>query len=154
MFSLLQTCSEPPPCIGHEQHQHGEDLQTAGQHIEDQHQLCGVCKAAEVLHGTNLDKTRTDVVQGSSHGGKVRHHIKAVQADEEEGGCKDKDIRRNEHVGGADSLVVTRAKFLRFSSLLMTELLPTLDLPAKTICGRLSNGKSLSLTAERRNSTL
>ena len=25
----------------------------------------------------------------------------------------------------------------------MTELLPTLDLPAKTICGRLSNGKSL-----------
>ena len=49
---------------------------------------------------------------------------------------------------------LTRAKFLRFSSLLMTELLPTLDLPANTICGSGSYGKSLSLTAERRNSAL
>ena len=97
---------EPPPCIRHKQHQHGEDLQTAGQHIEDEHQLCGVCKAAEVLHWACHFQARADVVQGSSHGGKVCHHIKAVQADEEEGSRKNKDIRRHKHVGGADGLVV------------------------------------------------
>ena len=105
-FTPLQKHSEPPPCIRHEQHQHGENFQTTGQHIKDQHQLCGVCKAAKVLHGACHFQARADVVQGSRHGGKVRYHIKAVQTDQEKGGRKDKDIRCNEHVGGADGLVV------------------------------------------------
>ena len=50
-------------------------------------------------------ETRADVIKGSGYSGKIRHHIKAVQADEEKRARKNKDIRRHKHIGGADGLV-------------------------------------------------
>ena len=97
---------ESAPCIRQEQHQHREDLQTAGQHIKDHHQLCGVRKAAKVHHGAYLRKARADVVQSSCNGCEVRHHIKAIQTDEQEGDHEDEEIRAHKHIGGADGLVV------------------------------------------------
>ena len=92
---------ESAPCIRQEQHQHREDLQTAGQHVEDHHQLCRVRKAAKVHHGAYLRKARADVVQSSCNGCEVRHHIKAIQTDEQEGYLEDEEIRRQkcEHFG-------------------------------------------------------
>ena len=46
----------------------------------------------------------------------------------------------------------TRARFFRFKMRLMTEDLPTLDRPAKAICGSRSRGQSDILAAERMNS--
>ena len=47
----------------------------------------------------------------------------------------------------------TLAKFLRFKMRLITEDLPTLDLPAKAISGIFFFGKSLGDAAEIKNST-
>src|SRR5699024_8189853 len=48
----------------------------------------------------------------------------------------------------------TRAKFFRCKRRLITEDFPTLDRPAKAICGSRACGQSFKLAAECTNSTL
>ena len=68
--------------------------------------FAGSAKLPKFCMGPTMRKARADVVQGSCNGGEVRHHIKAVQTDEQEGYHEDEEIRRPKHVGGADGLVV------------------------------------------------
>ena len=104
--SALLFCSEPPPGIRHKEHQHGEDLQTARQHVKNHNQLGGIGVAAKVHHGAHLGKAGADVVQRGGNGGEVGHHVKAIQTDEEEGCRKDEDVGGHKDIGGADGLMV------------------------------------------------
>ena len=101
--------SESPPRIGQKEHQHREDFQTAGEHIEDHDELGGVGVAAKVHHGADLIQAGADVVQGSGNGREVRHHVEAVQTDEQERRRKDEDVRCHIDVRCTDGLVVEQS---------------------------------------------
>ena len=87
-FYLLVTnllpCSSPlifRPGPGIEQDQHGQQFQSAGQHVKDQDQFGQVAVCIEVPGGAYSGQAGTDVVQGGGHGGEVGLKIEPVQAD-------------------------------------------------------------------------
>ena len=55
------------PGASGEQHQNGEDLQTAGQHIQRQNDLAENGKAGKIAGGANGGKAGADVIEAGQH---------------------------------------------------------------------------------------
>ena len=75
MFVLLVSL----PGARREQQEHGEQLQTAGEHIEDEHALAQRREKVEVAGRAAQRKTRADVVERGRDRGEAGHEILTVQ---------------------------------------------------------------------------
>ena len=78
------------PCISAKQHQQREDLQTAHDHAEGEHQLAHIGEKREVAHGTDHFKAGADVAhagddgsEGGTEGEIVETHHQCGAEDEE-----------------------------------------------------------------------
>ena len=89
-----------------EQNQHGEQLQTARQHIENQHPFAEDVEGAEIAGGTDHRKTGADVVDGGGHGGEGGDDILSLDADEQDGQTEDQHIGGQVDIDGPDGLMV------------------------------------------------
>ena len=72
--------------------QHGEELQSADQHVEDQNDLGKAREKAEVLRGTDHGKSGTDVIDGCGDRGEAGRGVVSLDGDEQHGCRKQKDI--------------------------------------------------------------
>ena len=71
-----------PPRRRDEQHQHGEDLQPPGQHVEGEDDLAQRRKGAVVAGGAHHVQAGADVVDAGQHRRQVRLHRELVHRDQ------------------------------------------------------------------------
>ena len=102
----MGSCLPVPPGAAGEEGQNGENLQTACQHIEDQHQLGKGAVGAEITGGAHGLQTGTDVVEAGQHRGDVGGGGKTVQRDEDDA---DDD---NDHISGQVGIGVIQNLFI------------------------------------------
>lgn len=94
------------PGPGIEQDQHGQQFQSSGQHVEDQHQFGGEAVVSEVPGGPYPCQAGTDVVQGSGHSSEVGLEIEPVQAHGQDGQEENQEIGDQEDVNGIEHFAV------------------------------------------------
>lgn len=82
------------PGASGEQHQNGENFQTACQHTEGQQQLTEAAVSAKVAGGADSVQAGADVIEGGQGGGQVGLYGEAVQGQQSE------DQNHNHHIGG------------------------------------------------------
>lgn len=94
------------PGPGIEQDQHGQQFQSSGQHVEDQHQFGGEAVVSEVPGGPYPCQAGTDVVQGSGHSSEVGLEIEPVQAHGQDGQEENQEIGDQKDVDGIEHFAV------------------------------------------------
>ena len=62
IYSLMSA-----PSAAGQQHQQREDLQPAGQHVQNQHQLGQNAVAGKVAHGADGGKAGADIIKAAQH---------------------------------------------------------------------------------------
>ena len=85
------------PGTGGKQYQHGEDFQTAHQHIKAEHQLDQRRKIRKADHRADQFQTGADVVQAGCHRGKSSNQVKLVDGHHHGGQHKNDQVEV--HVG-------------------------------------------------------
>ena len=99
---------ELSPCISGEQDQHRVQLQTSGQHVEDQDKLGEIGVDAEILGRTDQFQTGTNVVECGGNGGEIGGQVKIIDSDQKKRHGKDKEVGCQEYGYGPDNLLVHR----------------------------------------------
>ena len=102
------TAAAALPHRGGEQEQHGEDLQTAHQHVEGEQQLGPGAERGEVAHGTHDFQTGSDIVDAGRDRGKGRDEVGAVGSEQQRRDREDQHIHRQEQVDAAHFCIVQR----------------------------------------------
>ena len=92
LFCVWRLCSAVVPGAAGEQRQNGEDLQTACQHIEGQHQLGKGGESTVVAGGSYSFKAGADVVEAGDDGREVGHGGEIIQRDHQKADDQDDDV--------------------------------------------------------------
>ena len=101
----IAVCSELFPGLPHEKQENRENLQTSGQHIENQDELDAAGEKRKIFGRSDQRETRTDVVEGRGNRGKVGDQIVVVERNQKNGQGEDHQIGDQENIGRADDLM-------------------------------------------------
>ena len=89
-----------------QQHQNGEDLQTACQHGTGEHKLAEITVLTEVAGRTYSLDAGADVIEGTQSGGEIGSHGEAIQ------GYQRKHHKQDDHIGGKVGIGVGKDLFV------------------------------------------
>ena len=93
------------PCEGREKNHHGDDLQSAEQHIEAEQELGKGRIAGEIAHRTDFLETGTDVVETGNGCGHVGLKAEAIDGNQNNGGNQKKHEKSKISDRRADNLL-------------------------------------------------
>ena len=93
------------PCEGREENHHGDDLQSAEQHIEAEQELGKGRIAGEIAHGADFLETGTDIIEACDGGGHVGFKAEAVDGNQNDCGDEQKHEKRQISDRGANDIL-------------------------------------------------
>lgn len=96
----------PAPGSGNKEHQHGEDFQSAHQHVEAENQFAEIREGSIVPDGSHHVHAGTDVIEAGHHSRHIGFQGEFVHSDQQHGERGDQSVHREVAVGALDGVLV------------------------------------------------